>query len=126
MFELERSVISPLIQTGKLPTKTELELYDLASNGKTKELLEAVDGNKHRFGSTTLSPIATVVGGDNIYLPTKDISQADIIANQVKERIKLIDKIVNLENLGQTDEELIKKSIMDQIYIKAFCEEIWS
>ena len=118
MFELERSVISPLIQTGKLPTKTELELYDFVSNGKTKELLEAVDSNKHRFGSTTLSPIATVIGGDNIYLPTKDISQADIIANQVKERIKQIDKIVNLENLGQTDEELIKKSIMDQIYIK--------
>ena len=118
MFELERSVISPLIQTGHLPTQTEIDLYDFVSTGKTNELLDAVDKYKPKYGSTTLSPIATKIGGDNIYLPTKDISQADVIANQVKERIKLVDKIVNLENLGNTDEDLIKKSIVDQLYIR--------
>lgn len=116
MFELERSIISPLMN-GTYSTKTSFDAYDLVSTGRTAEFLKEIDNRKSRFGSTTLSPVVTEINGEKIYLPTTDFSQADVIANNVKEYIKHLDKIINTENLGNTDDDIIKKSIIDQIYI---------
>ena len=117
MFELERSVISPWLSGNHVSLDTKLQVYDLVSTGRTNELLKEIENRKSKFGSTTLSPIISEINGEQIYLPVDVLSQADVIANNVTEYVKLIDKIINTENLTNSNEDIIKKSIIDQLYI---------
>ena len=118
MFELEHSVISPLISTGKIAPDVQHDIHDFVVAGKAGELRSMIDKEKKRWGSTTLSPVATEINGEKVYLPTENISQADMIAMQMNRHIDQIEKIVTLEKLGDSDEEIIRKSIMNDIYIK--------
>lgn len=118
MFEIERSVISPMLSGGKPSFQTQTDVYNLIANGKAQDLIDDIDKRKSRFGSTDLSPVVTKIDDFNsIYLPTSDISQADVIANEAKRYINQIQKIMYSENLTDSDEDLVKKSIVDQIYI---------
>ena len=115
LFELERSVISPMIRTGSLPPEVQFDVFDAILNGRTDELLKELDRNKGSIGSTTLSPVVTELNGEKVYLPTTDISQADVIVETAKAHVRLIDNLVNLENLGNTKDEILTKSVLDQI-----------
>lgn len=119
MFELERSVISPFFsKDGKVDLKTQSDLYSLVANGKAQEIYDYIDKNKSKFGSTTLSPEVTKLDEDNIvHLPTENITQADLIALNAKNGVKRIEELMYSENFGDSDEDLINKSIIDQIYI---------
>ena len=117
MFELERSVISPKLMGEKLPNTTQADVYSLVANGRAKELLAEIDNRKNRYGNTDLAPIAAVIDGEEVFLPKENISQADIIAQNLKGYIVGIDKIINSEKLNVTNEDAIKQSIIDQIYI---------
>lgn len=119
MFEIERSVISPLLSSnGKIDLKTKSDLYSLIANGKASDLYDYIDKNKGKFGSTELSPVITEIDGEKFYLPSNnDASQADLIALGAKNSIKRIEELMYSEGLGNSDEDLIKKSVIDQIYI---------
>lgn len=120
MFELERSVISPMFsKDGKIDLKTQSDLYSLIANGKSSELYDYIDKNKGKFGSTELSPIITEIDGEKIYLPAgENLSQADLIAAGAKNSIKRVEELMYSEGLNNSDEDLVKKSVIDQIYIK--------
>ena len=96
LFELERSVISPMITTGSLPPEVQLDTFDAVLNGRTDELLKELDRNKGSIGSTILSPVVTELNGEKVYLPTTDISQADVIAETAKAHVRLIENLINL------------------------------
>lgn len=119
MFEIERSIISPAL-LGKAPSfSTKADIYNIVSTGRTQELLKEIENKKSRFGNTKLSPVLSKISDtESVYLPTEALSQADMIANNAIEYVKHVDKLINSESLGNSDEDLIKKSIIDQIYIK--------
>lgn len=122
MFEIERSVISPIITGQKLNLESEYNLLQLIANGKTNQLLSEIDKQKSSYGSTELSPVVTKIGDQDFYLTSDKLSQADIIANVAKEKIKHIDKMLNLENIKEDDESVIRKAIMDEIKIQDMIE----
>lgn len=118
MFELERSVISPALSGKSVNSNVSYEVQDLIAAGRTQELIKEIQNRKGEFGSTELAPIVSKVGdGDPVYLTTDKVSQADIIANQAIQQVLYWDKIINTEKLGETDEDIIRKTMIDQIYI---------
>ena len=120
MFELEHSVISPILSGHGIEQETKYNVLQLVANGQAEDLYKEIDKQKSRFGSTDLSPVTTNVDGKQIYL-AKDgdsgMSQADVIANATKAYIQNADRILNLENIKEDDESVIRKAIVDDIRI---------
>lgn len=123
MFELERSVITPMLSGNYgVDQETKYNVLQLVANGKADELYKEINKQKHRFGSTELSPNITTIDGRDFYLAKDDstgegMSQADVIANATKAYIQHADRILNLENIKEDDESVIRKAIVDEIRI---------
>ena len=122
LFEMQHklnTIIDP--KNNPVNKSTNNELIRLIANGQTKELLNIIDADKSKYGSE-LSPVVTKVDGKDLYLSGENLSQADIIANTMKQHILHLDNQLNLENLKDDDESLIRKAIQDEIMIKKLKE----
>lgn len=104
LFELERSVITPILSGNGVPKETQLGVIDYISNGKTKEFLDIAKEQSKKFGSNTLSPLPTDVNGEKVFLESKDLTQGDFIYQAVENYVNNIDKILNSENIKQDNE----------------------
>lgn len=112
LFEIHGRMIDKNINP-----ETENDLIRLLANGQKDKILKIIDSEKSNYGSDELSPIATKIGDKEYYLTKSGISQADVIANATKEYIEGIDRMLNINNLKHSDEELIRKTIRDEIVI---------
>lgn len=117
LFEVERSVISPILSGQRLDLSTNYNLIQLVANGKSEELIAEINKQKASYGSTTLSPVSTDVDGKEVFLTAEGMTQADVIAKVAIEKVKHLEKMLNLENINETDESVIQKAIMDEVRI---------
>jgi hypothetical protein len=119
MFETERSIISPLMTTGAISRPTQLDAIDFVSNGKAKEFLEVAKEYSKNYASPALSAVATDVDGRKIYLGNNEnMSQSDFMYNTVESYINNVDRILNSENVKQSNEDWVRKAIIDEVKIQ--------
>ena len=98
---------------------TQKELLHLVREGRTADILKELGKMRDRgmLGSKELS-IKTVREGDNDYFVSADennISQNDFIYNQMRTAIQQMDKIINGNQLGLTEDQLFERLIMSDI-----------
>ena len=106
MFESERSIISPLLTTGAISRPTQMEVIDYVSNGKAQEFLEVTKDYSQNYASKSLSAIATDIDGKKIYLGNDvNMTQADFVYNTIEKYVNNIDRILNSENVKQSNED---------------------
>ena len=113
MFEFNTAFIEPRL-TGKVHQDVKQSLYQLIGNGQKDEAIAEINKQRKLLGNSYLSPVN--IEGD----PTpanKGKSQADVIADTAINMINNIDGILNSQGLVHTNEEIIKKSLLDHIVI---------
>lgn len=115
LFEINRLKIEPFISGKALPPETQYSLINMIANGKAKELKEEATKMVKAMGNTSLSPTATDVNGEKVYITDDNASQADIVLGTVHKYIDYLDDIMNAEDLKQDDASIIRKTILDQI-----------
>ena len=121
MFELERSVITPLL-TGQniLSQGTRYSAQQAIADGLKDKIFAELDRNVAKYGSMELSPIATDINGKKIYLPKENMSQAEAVVSIVKQYMNNLENVMSTENLIQSDEQIFKKALINQLYINDF------
>jgi len=115
LFEINRLKIEPFFTGKAIPPETKYSMINMIANGKAKELKEEATKMVKAMGNTSLSPIATDVNGEKIYLTDENASQADIVVGAIHKYIDYLDDIMNSENLKHDDASIIRKTILDQI-----------
>lgn len=121
MFELHRTKIEPWIENKPLTPDTQRSIYELVANGETQTLIDEVNRNKSRLANMYLTP-AYVEGEGPQPADVEGISQADVVANIAIGKIKNIENIMRANDLVHTDEEIIKRAMMNSIVIKDFMD----
>ena len=115
LFEINNLKIEPLITGKALTPETNYSLTRLIANGKAHELKAEIDRRVSSVGNTSLSPMLSDNGEEQIFLFDDKISQAKVIAEASKKYIDYLDTIINVENLQKDDESVIKSAILDKI-----------
>lgn len=118
LFEAERNVISPILSGKGISKDIQYNVIDFISNGKSKQLLEIAKEQTKQFGSNTLSPIATDINGEQIYLGAQELNQSDFLYNNIESYVNNIENILNSENINNTNEEWVRKAIVDEIKVQ--------
>lgn len=112
LFEMERSIITPAI-TGVSP-HTQHQVVDFISNGQSDLLLKTAKEYIYKnFNNTSVSPGTEVDSEGNPIM-----TQADIIFGGVESYVKLVDNILNSEQVKETDDGWIRKAIVDEVKIQ--------
>ena len=116
MFEFHRQKIEPLFSPESLSLDTKKGFYEYIAEGKKDALIKIINQERKNLGNSYLTPLNT----DGTFQEVGDnkISQADLIADNLIGMVELVDGILNSHDLIQTDEEIIKKTIRDEIIIK--------
>ena len=117
LFEFHRQKIEPRFSPGSLDIDTKKSLYRYVSEGKAKQLIKMVDNKRGSLGNSYLTPLKP----DGSFQEVNDanrLSQGDLVADNVIGMIEQLDEIFNRNDLKLTDEEIIKKTIQDEIIIK--------
>ena len=117
IFEINRLKIEPLINNQAIPADTEYSLLRLIGNGKIEEIKSEIDKRIKSLGNSSLSPVLSDSGNEKIYLADEQMSQAQLIAEGTKKYIDYLDSIMNSEDLKLSDEDIIRKTIVDEIKI---------
>jgi len=99
----------------KLNTLTQKTLYESIAAGHKGELIEIIKKEAKKYGSGYLS----TVQDSGVYTSTTGggKSQSDLISEKAIEIIETIDGIINSQDLGHSDEEVVRKAIRDEITI---------
>ena len=119
MFEFERSTLTPLLSGKAIDPGTKSSMYALIADGKADALKKMIKGElkNPKYGNkyiTPLNPDGTVTSADG----KENMSQADIISAKAIEMIDQLDAIFDKKDLKRSDEEIVKRAIMDDIIIK--------
>ena len=115
IFEINRLKIEPFINGKALDTETNFSLLRQISNGDADKIKNEIRKQTKSIGNTELSPITSKEGERDIFSPNNKESQAFVIAESAIKYVDYLDNLLNSENLKGTDEELIKKTILDEI-----------
>lgn len=119
MFETERSILTPMLN-GKRPSlDLQYSMLDYISNGKTKEFLEVAKDYTDSFASDILSPIATEVNGEKVYLGAeKGLTQQQFLYKNIEQYVNGIENFLNSENVNQNNETWVRKAIVDELKLQ--------
>ena len=117
LFEINRLKIEPIITGKPLSPETEYSLTRLIANGKAQDIKNEIDKRINALGNSSMSPILSDNNGEKIYLFDDKTSQANVVATAAKKYVDYLDGVLNSENLSQSDEDVIKKTIIDKIKI---------
>ena len=109
---------------------TQKELLYLVKEGRTADILKELERMKDRgmLGNKELS-INTTKSQDGNYFISADennISQNDFIYNQMKSAIQQMDKIINGNQLGLTEDQLFERMLLSDIklmHLKDFLKD---
>ena len=115
MFELNRLKIEPMLSGRALTPETQYSLINLVANGKAGEIKAEIDKRAKNIGVTSLPPAVAKDGEEDILMSENGLSQSDLIGFGAKSYVDTVDRIMNSENLGQDDESVIQKAILDKI-----------
>ena len=118
MFEFNRLKIDPWVNDEILTPETQQSIYQLVANGQTDLLINEINKNRHKLGNTEMSPVVDENGTPRPAEPGQ--SQADLIADTAISMIKNIDGIMNSNGLAISDNEIIKKAMLDTLTIRGF------
>ena len=115
MFEFHRSQIEPYFNPKSITPETKKSLYELVAGGHKEEIIKVINKARPNLGNKYISDISP----DGTFLPVdeKSRSQADTIADKAIEMINTIDNILNIHDIGKSDEEIVMKAIRDKIII---------
>ena len=114
MFELNTGKIEPLLDKNKISEDTKKDIYTLIGNGQTSLVIDELNKQRYKLGNNFISPISN---NEKIIPSDKGISQADFITDTAINIVKNIDGIMNSKDLIKSDEEIIKKAMLDTIII---------
>ena len=116
MFEFHRQKIEPLFSPESLSLDTKKSFYEYIAEGKKDAIIKIINQERKNLGNSYLTPLNA--DGTFKEVDSNKISQADLIADNLIRMVELVDGILNSHDLIQTDEEIIKKTIRDEIIIK--------
>ena len=113
LFELERTVISPFLSTGKIAITPEVQkgLYHFVANGQGQELKDAAAREVKKMVNSNLSYLEV----DGSFKPAEVVSQSDLVLQKFNSMIDQISSVLGSENLLLTDEEVINRAIRNKI-----------
>lgn len=114
MFELNTGKIEPLLDKNKISEDTKKDIYTLIGNGQTSLVIDELNKQRYKLGNNFISPVSN---NEKIIPSDKGISQADFITDTAINIVKNIDGIMNSKDLIKSDEEIIKKAMLDTIII---------
>ena len=114
MFELNTGKIEPLLDKDKISEDTKKDIYTLIGNGQTSLVIDELNKQRYKLGNNFISPVSN---NEKIIPSDKGISQADFITDTAINIVKNIDGIMNSKDLIKSDEEIIKKAMLDTIII---------
>jgi hypothetical protein len=121
MFEYHRSVIEPLLdpKNNAVDKDTKAELYKLLADGKKDEVISVINKERKKLGNKYITLEGTDVENKNDTLtePNKNYSQADIVADEAIRIVERLDGIFNSTGLGESDDEVIRKTMLDSLII---------
>ena len=113
MFEFNSAFIEPKL-TGKIPKEVKQSIYQLIGNGQKDLAINEINRQRKRLGNSYISPVD--VDGNPV-AAEQGKSQADVIADTAIGMINNIDGIMNSQGLAHTNEEIVKKALLDHIVI---------
>lgn len=119
LFEFERTTLTPLLTNKAIDPGTKTSLYALIADGKADQVKKMIKGElkNPKYGNkfiSTLNPDGTVSAANG----KEVLSQADVIANKAIEMVDQLDAIFEHKNLKMSDDEIVKRAIMDEMIIK--------
>lgn len=114
VFEVQRAKIEPLL--GRVSPETKSDIYELIADGNLNKMVDYIKSSKHKFGNSYVSTLKED-GTFDPASPTK-MSQADLIANKAIEMLNYIDGLINSQDLGHSDEEVVAKALRDGLILK--------
>lgn len=118
MFEFNTKRIEPFLSGKGLSQDTKESLYSLIANGHKEDIIQIIKSNKKSFGNNYIGKVQDD-GTYGLVEDGTDISQADLIEREAINLINHVDNLINSQDLGHTDEEVVKKAIRDAIIIKS-------
>lgn len=122
LFELERTVISPYLSTGKIAISPEVQkgLYHAVANGQGQELKDTAAREVKKMVNSNLSYLEV----DGSFKPAEVISQSDLVLQKFNSMIDQISSVLGSENLLLTDEEVINRAIRNKIVLSRMDEMV--
>jgi hypothetical protein len=116
LFEFNRIVLEPTLFNTSISEDTKKSVYELIGNGHKEDLIALIHSQKKKFGNSYLGKAKEdgtfEVAGEGV------LSQADVIANTAVDMVNYIDGLMNSQDLGKSDEEVVKKAVRDMLIIK--------
>lgn len=117
MFEFHREVMEPYFNPNSVTPETKKSLYELVAGGHKDEVIKTINNLRPSLGNKYISAINA--DGTFQAASEKGVSQADMIADRAIEMVNTIDDILNMHDIGKSDEEIVMKAIRDKIVIDA-------
>lgn len=116
MFEFNISRIEPFLSGKDINKDVKRDIYKLVANSQTDLLIEEINKQRYKLGNNYLSPPSNQ---DEDPKSAKDgKSEADVIADTAIGMIKRIDGVLNHFNLKHSDDDIIKKAMLDYLIIQ--------
>jgi len=118
MFEFERSHLSKMLDPNNktLQEDTKKSLYQLIASGHESDIINYLEKQRSKLGNNYISPV--VVDGNPTNVEGTGKSQADVITDTAIEMVKRISGVLDTYNLKTSEDDIIKRAILDQIVIK--------
>lgn len=116
MFEFNTRTLEPFLEGKDISTNTKQEIYKLVANGQSDLIIDELNKQRSKLGNNY---IGVTSNQENAPEPSKEgISQADVIVDTAINMVKNIDGIMNALNLKHSDDNIIKKAMIDHLIIK--------
>lgn len=118
MFEFERSHLSKIIdpKSNAIQEDTRKSLYELVASGYENDIISYLNKQRGKFGNSYISPVD--INGVPVSSEQSGISQADVITDSAIEMVKRISGVLDTYNLKTTDDDILRRAILDDIVIK--------
>lgn len=117
LFKLNEKIIEPFLAKDSMPKPETASVIHEIANGNLEGLLKETEKYRKRFNNK-LSPVSTEIGDKELFLPANgSTTQGDVVADTLTQVFKTLDGILNQENLKQTDDDLFKKALLNNISI---------
>ena len=99
-----------------LTPDTFMSVQRLIANGQKQDVLDELNRQRSKLGNNFIAPNTTENGEITQAAPGQ--SQADAITNVAISMVNTLDGIMNAKGLAISDEEIIKKTLLDEIILK--------
>ena len=118
MFEFEKSHLPKLLDPNNkvIQEDTKKSLYDLIANGYETDIINYLNKQRKKLGNSYISPLAP--DGSVSEATDSNRSQADLIVDTAIGIVKRISGVFDAYDLKKTDDEIVKRAILDDTVIK--------